>query len=66
MSRAGTACTDWHPGQRQEEAGASEPEEAGRSETEAGARAHLRMQGRWKMEKQLAQDQTGADRRTAS
>jgi hypothetical protein len=36
------------------------------SETEAGERAHLRMQGRWKMEKQLPQDHTGADLRTMS
>lgn len=61
MSRARTSCTDWQPGQRQaSEAGAEA------SETEAGERAHLRMQGRWKMEKQLPQDQTGAERRTMS
>jgi hypothetical protein len=60
MSRAGTSCTDWHPGQRQEAAGSEA------SETEAGERAHLRMQGRWKMEKQLPQDHTAADLRTMS
>jgi hypothetical protein len=59
MSWAGTACADWHPGQRQEV-------EAEALEWEAGERAHLRVQARWKMAKQLAQDQTGADLPTMS
>uniref|UniRef100_A0A0A9DHY1 Uncharacterized protein n=1 Tax=Arundo donax TaxID=35708 RepID=A0A0A9DHY1_ARUDO len=42
-SRAGVACTDWHPGQRQKAAAADSAEP---SATEAGERAHLRMQGR--------------------
>jgi hypothetical protein len=39
--------TVWHPGQRQEADAAASVEA---SATEAGERAHLRMQGRWKME----------------
>jgi hypothetical protein len=56
--------TDWHPGQRQDGEAGSAAGEA--SAAEAGERTHLRMQGRWKMEKQLSQDQMGADRRTMS
>jgi hypothetical protein len=36
------------------------------AETEPGEHAHSRMQGRWKMEKQLPQNRTGADLDTMS
>lgn len=51
--------TDWQPGQRHED----EEEE---SAAEVGERDHLRMQWRWKREKQLEQDQIGEERRTMS
>lgn len=60
---AGTDCTDWHPGHRHP---LPPPESGAGASAEVGERAHFRMQWRWKMEKQLPQDQIGAERRTMS
>lgn len=56
---------DWQPGHRQL-AVAEEEEEEDESAAEVGDRDHFLMQWRWKMAKQLEQDQMGEDRRTIS